>query len=328
MNQKNVLVTGANGYIGNAVAKAFSRAGWKVYGLIRRPELAQELARQEIFPVIGSPENLTFMAQISDVAFDVIVSNTEDQHDAAGHLAKVRTMMDALVASSEALGVRSLVMFSSGCKDYGRMSEKHGDPTLAPHSENSPINPPDVLLPRSNLCSNLLDKRRTPFDVVILRPTIVYGHSSSYYGALFELAANSQGTLSLMADPNAVMHACHVDDCAEAYVMLAEHPDQSQVVNQVFNISNARYETARQIGEALARSYGLALQFVSPEQGKVEHFNSAHGLANFWQWVGSDKIRRVTGWQTRRPSFVQGLEQYRLAYEATLVGDDSGATCV
>ncbi|WP_206665532.1 NAD-dependent epimerase/dehydratase family protein [Jejubacter calystegiae] len=88
MNQKNVLVTGANGYIGNAVAKAFSRAGWKVYGLIRRPELAQELARQEIFPVVGSPENLTFMAQISDVAFDVIVSNTEISMTPPGILLK------------------------------------------------------------------------------------------------------------------------------------------------------------------------------------------------------------------------------------------------
>lgn len=77
MQQKNVLVTGANGYIGNAVAKAFCRAGWKVYGLVRRQELAGDLARHEIFPLIGSPDDLSFLEQAGDTVFDVLVACTE-----------------------------------------------------------------------------------------------------------------------------------------------------------------------------------------------------------------------------------------------------------
>ena len=34
------------------------------------------------------------------------------------------------------------------------------------------------------------------------------------------------------------------------------------------------------------------------------------------QWVGSEKIRRVTGWSDRRPLFAENLHVYRLAYEA------------
>lgn len=41
--QRAVLVTGANGYIGNAVAKAFARAGWRTYGLVRRKEVSTAL---------------------------------------------------------------------------------------------------------------------------------------------------------------------------------------------------------------------------------------------------------------------------------------------
>jgi len=316
MRQKTVLVTGANGYIGNAVAKAFSHAGWKVYGQVRRQEVAGELAQHEIFPLIGSPEDLSFLAQANNVAFDVLVACTESAQDPAGHLAKVRTMMDTVVAQSEAAGVRPLVMFSSGCKDYGAMSEKEGDTGLKPHTEESPLNPPAVLIPRCELGTNLLDKRKTPYDAIVLRPTIVYGYSSSYYGALFDFAAGSKEVLRLEADPAAVMHSCHVDDCAEAYVLLAGHPDRSQVVNQAFNISGEHYETAREIGEALARSYGIELEFTAPEGPAEHYFNSVHGLANFSQWVGSDKIRNLLGWKTRRASFVQGLEQYRLAYEA------------
>jgi len=316
MDQKTVLVTGANGYIGNAVAKAFSRAGWRVYGLVRREEAIDDLARHEIHPLVGTPEDLSFLDRTDGAVFDVVVSNTEDRTDAVAHLAKVRTMMDTVVGRSEAAEVRPLVMFSSGCKDYGPMAEKHGDPALSPHTERSPLNPPKPLAARCRLGTTLLDKTRTAYDAIVLRPTIVYGMSSSHYGSLFDLAAKSDGVLSLIADPNAVMHSCHVDDVAEAYVMLAEHPNRSDVADRAFNISNARYETAQQIGEALARSYGLALEFVAPE-GDVD-MSTVHSLANFSQWVGSDEIRAVLDWEARRSNFVDGIEEYRLAYEATV----------
>lgn len=318
MNQKTVLVTGANGYIGNAVARAFSRAGWKVYGLVRRADASDTLTRHEIFPVTGSPEDLSFLSQLNEVAFDVIVSNTEDHSNPAAHLIKVRAMMDELVRRSEQAGIRPLVMFTSGCKDYGMMTKKHGDAGLAPHTEETPVNPPSVLIPRCEMSTTLLDKARTPWDAIVLRPTIVYGLSSSHYGSLFRHAAGSQKTLRLYADPDAVMHSCHVDDCAEAYVALAEHPVRSEVANQAFNISNPHYETAQQIGKALADSWGLTLELATPPAGAAVDFDSVHGLSNFWQWVGSDKIRAVTGWDTRRPTFSDGMRQYRLAWEATM----------
>ncbi len=64
----------------------------------------------------------------------------------------------------------------------------------------------------------------------------------------------------------------------------------------------------------MARSYGLELEFTA--DGADVSMLSVHGLANFWQWVGSDKLRSLTGWRERMPSFVDGMGQYRLAYEA------------
>lgn len=209
---------------------------------------------------------------------------------------------------------KPLVMFTSGCKDYGRMAEKHGDAGLSPHTELTPLDPPQALEPRARFGAALLADRSAAYDATVLRATIVYGHSSSLYGQLFDLAAKSDRVLRMVGDPDAVMHSVHVDDCARAYVALAEHPDRSEVAGRPFNIANATYETARQIGEALARSYGLALEFAAPE-GEIP-MTSVHGLANFWQWVGSDAVRSLTGWRERKPSFVAGIEDYRLAYEA------------
>ncbi len=310
----NVFVTGANGYVGNAVAKAFRAAGWKVFGLIRRREDAVDLARHEIHPIVGSPTDLSFLGEVEDVVFDVVVSNTEDRSDAAGHLEHVHRLLDAFGSSSLRAGVKPLVMFTSGCKDYGKMREKHGDAGLSPHTEHSPLDPPPSLEPRAQFGAALLGGNDAPYDATVLRPTIVYGNSSSLYGALFDLAAKSDRILRMVGDPNAVMHSVHVDDCARAYVALAEHPDRSKVAGQAFNVANETYETAREIGEALARSYGLEPEFAAT--GEDVSMLSVHGLANFWQWVGSDKLRSLTGWRERRPDFVKGLDEYRLAYEA------------
>ncbi|WP_158783401.1 NAD(P)-dependent oxidoreductase [Pantoea sp. BAV 3049] len=311
--RKTVLVTGANGYIGNAVANAFNRAGWKTYGLCRREADAAGLARNEIHPLIGSPEELSFLKQTEEAVFDVVVSNTEDFTAMASHLSKVKQMMAAIGEHGAKAGIRPLLMFTSGCKDYGGMDLKDGDAGLAPHTESSPMKAPDLLLPREQFGSALLVAEGAPYDATVLRPTIVYGLSSSHYGPLFDLASGSEGVLELLADPAAIMHSLHVDDCAEAYVMLAEHPQRREVAQQAFNISSQHYETAQQIGEALAHSYGLQLKLSAPI-GTVP-IETVHGLANFWQWVGSDKLRALTGWHERRATFTTGLEEYRLAYE-------------
>ena len=311
--RKTVLVTGANGYIGNAVAKSFSRAGWRTFGLVRRHEDGADLARNEIHPVVGSPEDLSFLDQAGGAAFDVVVSNTEDPRNAAAHMAKVHAMLNEVARRSHQAGVRPLVMFSSGCKDYGRMAEKHGQPGLAPHTESSPLNPPAPLIPRTNLGVALLPGSDS-YDATVLRPTIVYGRSSSHYGPLFDLASRSDTVLQIHGDPDAVMHSLHVDDGADAYVALAQHPKREEVARQAFNISNTAYETAQEVGGALAKSYGLTVEFASPPQDLP--MQSVHALANFWQWVSSDKLRALTGWSERRPAFVEGIEEYRLAYEA------------
>lgn len=315
MKSKTVLVTGANGYIGNAVAKAFSRAGWKTYGLIRRADAAADLAQHEIFPVIGSPEDLSFLEQTNGAVFDVVVSNTEDMRDPGAHLEKVGAMFDAIVKRSVAAGVEPLVMFSSGCKDYGWMKEKHGDAGLSPQTELSPLQPIPLLVPRCDFGEKLLDRSRTSYDAVVLRPTIVYGLSSSHYGKVFELAEESSTKLRLLAEPGAIMHSCHVDDCAEAYVALAEHPDRQAVAGQAFNISNDQYETAEILGQALADAYGLELELVAPTADIP--LDSVHFLANSWQWISSEKIRKLTGWHERRLPFAEGIRQYRLAFEAS-----------
>lgn len=317
MKNKLVLITGANGYIGNAVAKAFVRAGWKTFGLIRDAANAKALMRNEIFPIIGTPEDLNFINTVENVFFDVIISNTEDWNNPESHLAKVETMLYELAKRSADAGVRPLIMFTSGCKDYGMISWVHGDANLSAHTESSPILPPEALTKRADFGVKLLEDETPHFDKVVLRPTIVYGNSSSHYGTLFELAASSGNILKIISHPNAIMHSLHIDDCADAYVALAEHPHRNDISNEAFNISNKCYETAEQVAKALAHAYRLEVEFSIP-QSEMQLDLSAYSLFNFSQWVDSTKLRVLTGWEEKRMSFIDGIEQYRMAYEASL----------
>ncbi|CAM1503568.1 Fc.00g011590.m01.CDS01 [Cosmosporella sp. VM-42] len=319
---RNALVTGANGYIGSAVCRAFARAGWRVYGLIRKSEAARELILQEAIPVVGTFTDLTFTDALFEQAntFDAIVSCTEQLPGYEKHFAEVIAFVKVLTEKSNENGVRPLVLWSSGCKDYGTTSV-HGAPDLAPHTEDSPLNSPEVLKERTTNCLKVFDYADL-FDAAVIRPTSVFGYSSSYYGPMLDYVAaeakKGTKTLTIPGDPNSIMHATHVDDCAEAYLSLAEHPDRAAISGQAFNISGHRYETLQEVASSLVKEYGFTsgVNFVPVSEAGPSFPGGLHYVFSFSQWVGSTKIRALTGWKDRRLLFSENLQVYRRAYEA------------
>lgn len=320
--EKRVLVTGANGMIGNAVARAFVRAGWTTFGLVRKQTALEALAAEEIEPVLGSPSDLSFTPSLP--ALDVIVSVTEDLANYVPHFQDVMNLIRTLATTSSQAGKRPLVLFTSGCKDYG-MTGLHGSAGLAPHTEDSPINVPPMLRARAENAPSVFEYVDL-FDGVVLRPTTIFGLGGSYYGALFDFAAQAveDGALVFSAPRTAIMHGLHVDDCAEAYIALAEYPDRKAVAGQFFNVSGRRYETLEEVANALAREYEIpgGVKFVDPTPSDPIEMDNM--VINFPQWVGSDKIRGLTGWEDKRALFSEGVHVYRKAFEALDArGDES-----
>jgi nucleoside-diphosphate-sugar epimerase len=131
-------------------------------------------------------------------------------------------------------------------------------------------------------------------------------------------AAVETNILKIPANPGSIMHATHVDDCGTAYLAIAEHKNRSAVDGKTFNISGYRYETAREVGEALAKEYGFdgGVEFIPPAEAPSSFPKGLQLVFNFSQWVSSDNIRQLTGWTDRRPLFSENLSVYRRAYEA------------
>ena len=325
-NAKTVLVTGANGYIGNAVARAFVRAGWTTYGLVRNAQTRTYLAADEIISVLGSADDSDFIQrlQAQERTFDVIVSTTEQILDYIPHYNDTIAMIRALSTASNKAGIRPLVLFTSGCKDYG-MTSLDGAKSLSPHTEQSSINPPPFAIQRATHAVKVFDNDDL-FDAVLLRPTTVYGLSGSFYGPLLEIAAKAakDGVLELAADPRSILHGTHVDDCAEAYVAIAAHEDRNVVRGQCYNISGHRYETLSEVANALVQEYKIAggLKYKGVEENVG--IDVVQMLIGFPQWVSSEKLRRDVGWTDRRQLFSEGLHMYRKAYQAAVTQDHEG----
>ncbi|KAL4998459.1 hypothetical protein BDV10DRAFT_167094 [Aspergillus recurvatus] len=319
-----VLVTGANGYIGNAVARAFSRAGWLTYGLVRSQTAARALQLEEILPVLGQIDDInthdSILHQLPNT-LDAIVSTTENLNDYTTHHKNTVHLLRTLSLASRQYGVRPLVIISSGCKDYGIGPHFHGDQDLKPHTEESPLNPPGLLSNRANMSLEIF-KNSDAFAPVLVRPTNVYGRSASYYRGFFEVAAIAQKhnlPLQIPVPPASICHALHVDDCGDAYIALASHPRREDVEGAIFNISAREYETVDQIARALVAEYGLpGVEYVDPENVGAVGKAWPPALIDFPQWTGSEKIRKVTGWRDVRPLFSEAVGVYRRAYEAAV----------
>lgn len=319
---RTVLVTGANGYIGNAVARAFVRAGWIAYGLVRSPSGTQSLAAEEILPVVGTLDDDGSHEKIQSqlpLTLDTIVSTTSDKNYVR-HYNNIVSLLHTISERSVDNGTKPLVIFTSGCKDYGVGPHYTNDANLAPHTEESPIKPPAFAILRAEYSQRFLEHQDV-FTPVLVRPTNVHGRSSSFYGRFFEVArraAEAGDPILMISPPESVCHCMHVDDCGDAYVAIASHPRREDVAGQVFNISARRYETVEKLGQALVAEYGISqgVRYVDPKDLAPGENPWPPMLVDFPQWTGSEKLRRITGWSDHRPLFTEAIHLFRVAFEA------------
>lgn len=263
------------------------------------------------------------------MAFDVIVSTTEDLSDYLPHFNATISLLEALANKAKGLKrkTKPLVLFSSGCKDYGTTG-LHGSPGLEAHSESSPLQPAFFIEPRTVHALKLFEHVDL-FHAAIVRPTTVYGLSGSYYGRFFEVAEEALrdrgGDLEIRWNRKSIVHGTHGDDVAEAYLALATHAlvyGVKEVHGQCFNISGKEYEVLEDVIAALVKEYGLSrVEWLDQEKEEIDwtrprELDADAILMGFSQWVDSRKIRELTGWCDKRLSFQDGVSVYRKSFEA------------
>lgn len=295
-----VFITGATGYIGFNVAKAFRRTGHEVWGLTRSTEKAGILARNEIHPVLGSmqqPDSLKTIVADSDVIVHAAIDYQADS--AALDAATVQVLLDA---ARQAPQPKTLI-YTSGVWVYGSTNGRPAD-------EQTPPAPARAVAWRPEVESAVLNAGG--IRGLVIRPGVVYGQGGGLTGLWFDGASNGD-LLRVVGDGYNHWAMVHVDDLARGYVQAAE----SGLAGEAFNLVDPSRATVMEMASAAARAAGYTrqLEFIPVDAAARDMGDLAEALA-LDQVVDAGKAARLLGWQPNHNGFAAEVDTYFKAWQA------------
>jgi nucleoside-diphosphate-sugar epimerase len=284
-----VLVTGATGYLGRAVAQRLSTAGHMVTGLVRDDLGVRTLARSGVAPVLGDlgdPASLRAAAEGVDA---VIETASADNAPSVVALLKVIT------------GTGRRFVRTSGTGVYTDMAG--GEPSDTVHTEDDGYTPiPEVgTRYRSDLLTQ--DAAREGDHTVVMRPSMVYGYGGSEQLPVLLRAALRDGVSRYTGRGLNRYGNVYLDDVAEAYLLALEHAPPGSV----YNLAAGECEM-REIADAIARLLGID----GPDPTSMEEAMRAFGPRSAVSMasnsrVDSTRARTELGWSPMGPSLLDDL---------------------
>lgn len=156
-----IFITGANGFIGGAVASALGSDGHAVRGLVRDMAKAEAVAAHGIEPVIGSLDDAALL-QAEAQAADAVVNAASSDH---------RGAVEALIAGLTGSG--KVFLHSSGSSIVADLAM--GEPSDRIFQEGSPIEPHAEKAAR--VAIDRLVLAAAGVRSIVLCNTMIYGHA-------------------------------------------------------------------------------------------------------------------------------------------------------
>lgn len=185
---KNILLTGASGFIGTHVAKAAVEKGYNIYALVRRSSDIESLKKRGITFIYGDitdKESLKLaLLQITSIgiSFDYVIhaaaltKATSEEIFMKSNAEGTRNLMDALAESG--IKPEKVVFLSSlaacGPEEFGRIIDKEKSKPITQYG-------------KSKLAAEGVLKSYTQFPYVIIRPTAVYGPGEKDLFSVFKI---------------------------------------------------------------------------------------------------------------------------------------------
>jgi nucleoside-diphosphate-sugar epimerase len=286
---RTVFVTGATGYIGRSIARAFRAAGWRVLGLTRDAARAASLAVEEITPVIGTLQDVASWRQAAASA-DTLVHAAVDY--SVDTMALDRATTNALVEISSKRG--GTLIYTSGAWVHGSTGAQVAD-------ETTPLAPVEIVAQRPAI-ENLVLKA-TGVRAIVIRPADVYGRRGGLTAGFF----NDQPAVG---DGSNHWPLVHVDDLANAYVLAAERGNGATV----YIVADESQETVANLVAAARRGAGLSGEpkWLSLPEARKAMGGLADALA-LDQRLSAARARRELGWHPLHPAFTADAETYARA---------------
>jgi len=281
-----VFLTGATGYLGEAIATRLLRAGHEVRALARSLDRARRVEEMGARIVPGRLQDLdTIVDEMKNC--DAVVHAAVDD---SGAEAADASALAAVRAAAQDGRVRRL-LYTSGIW-------VHGDTGGVIVDEASPLAPADLVRWRPAHEQAALDLAQFEVAAVVLRPGMVYGGAGGTMGEWFQ-EAREKGTVHYPGDGRQRWGIVHRDDMADAYALALEHAHGGER----FLLVDGSRLTVRELAEAAARAAGA--RPLPTDALALRESEGAFGAALLMdQQFTAARARRELGWVPRHVGFV------------------------
>lgn len=225
---KKVLITGANGFIGNKLMTHYQAQGIPVVGV----DLSGN--GEDIFQGdIGQPETISQLLQDCDVVVHTaaLVSNSIADAD----MWRVNVLATRnLIAAAEKHKVRRFVQISS-IVAYGNSAEGELDEEQPVHADGGSY----VLTKLASEHAVLAATANSPMELVIIRPGDVYGPGSRPW-VILPIEAINKGQFMLPAKGQGFFRPIFISDLIRGIALAVS---TKEAAGEIFNLSCEGYMT-------------------------------------------------------------------------------------
>ena len=293
-----ILVTGANGFVGDAVVRAVIRQGHKVDALVRptSSHSFDDLERNEDLTLVRLDIRDVSGMSTALIGVDAVI------HLAAAKAGDFHTQFATTVVGTEALleamsnaGVRRLVAVSSfSVYDFEQI------PSESALTETSPI------VGRTSRRDDYSSTKRIQEDlcrgysgngteVVVVRPGMIYGPFELWHALL----GSHVGPLFWRIGRNARLPMIFVDNAADAMVLAASVPGAA---DETFNLVDNAPPTQDQYVKIVTKHITPPKHFVVPWK-VMNAATKALSVTNNILWGGQAKFPGILVWSKLQARF-------------------------
>lgn len=250
----HVLLTGATGFIGSHVLEMLLNENYKVSCLVRKTSDLKWIKDKKDKIVLKE----------GDFLYPETLSNTMNDVDIIIHIAGLPYSVDwhkyylvnfigtknILHAALKARNVKKFIYFSSqsacGPVNKGEIRDETILPKPVSHSGKSKLLSEEEVL-----------KCKDAMEVLILRPTIVYGPRNFYLLPFFKLA--KKGFFVTIGNPNRLINLCYIDDLINMLSILLKKGFTS---GEIFFVGGENYPIY-EIRDLFSKVVGIKLKNIN-----------------------------------------------------------------
>jgi nucleoside-diphosphate-sugar epimerase len=303
-----VIVFGASGYLGRHVAYALRDAGYRVYGIIRKPEGASSLLQNEVLPIV-----LEDIKNPSD-EFKKAVSEAISIVDAAGVNGDLINYLTEVFKNEKNRNYQPQYIGTSG-------GLTHGDSPSLVSERSRPNVPANHPIPQVAERARLEDVVLTSEHIRgnVIRPGVIYGFDGDSEGKMPRhlarlFTAGESEELVIYGKRDKQMSWVHVKDLATAYVLLVE----SGLHGKLYDIaSEVYYHEQLSVAAAKAAGWTGSIKYVESKDIPQEKFMEK--VFDITVRYLGDKARRELGWKPKRIGLLHEIDLYYRAFKAQQV---------